>query len=41
MVPIMDPLTGRQAQQESFIEATRVPIVDIFQAGTQAQLRLP
>jgi len=41
MVPIVDPLTGRQAKQEGFIESTRVSIIDILQAGTQAQLRLP
>src|SRR5215470_18009263 len=40
MVSLADPLTGRQAQQEGFIEATRVTIVDILKAGTQAQLRL-
>jgi hypothetical protein len=37
----VDPLTGSQAKQEGFIEATRVTIVDILQAGTQAQLCLP
>jgi len=40
-VPIVEPLTGSQAQQEGFIEATRVSIVASLQAGTQAQLRLP
>jgi hypothetical protein len=34
-------LTGGQAEQEGFIEATRVTIVDILKAGTQSQLRLP
>jgi len=41
IVSLVDPLTGSQAQQEGCIEATRVSIVDILQAGTQAQLRLP
>src|SRR5882724_10026534 len=36
IVPIVDPWTGGQAKQEGFIESTRVPIVDILQAGTQA-----
>src|SRR5690242_14382863 len=40
IVPLVDPLTGGQAQQEGFIEAPWMPIVDVLEAGTQAQLRL-
>src|SRR5215510_4508663 len=40
IMPLADPLTRGQAQQQGFIESTRVTIVDILQAGTQSQLRL-
>ena len=37
IVALVDPLARDQAQQEGFIEPTRVTIVDLLSAGTQPQ----